>query len=134
MCRCCALAFVDGIDPLAWLRQFRPSYCAAITLLEHALAEAEKASLLVNARRLAVAANGNIVAPSCLQAWVVQGQPLPRIALATPMDGQNDGEKDEEEGKESRRLRTTLAFMCGLGREGMPRDVFRVVLELLMPP
>ena len=48
-------------------------------------------------------------------------------------DGHNDGEKGEEEGEESRRLRTALAFMCGLGREGMPRDVFRVVLELLMP-
>jgi hypothetical protein len=109
------------------------SYYAAITLLEHALPEAEKASLLVNARRLAVIANGSIVAPCCLQARVVQGQPLPRIALATPMDGQNDGEEDEEDWEESRRLRTALAFMCGFGREGMPRDVFRVVLELLMP-
>ena len=46
-------------------------------------------------------------------------------------DGQTDGE--EEELDEGRKLRTTLAFMCGLGREGMPRNVFRVVMDLLMP-
>jgi hypothetical protein len=32
-----------------------------------------------------------------------------------------------------RKLRATLAFMCGLWREGMPRDVFRIVMDLLMP-
>ena len=44
-----------------------------------------------------------------------------------------DGPTDDEHGKEYRKLRTTLAFMCGLGREAMLRDVFRVVMDLLMP-
>jgi hypothetical protein len=35
--------------------------------------------------------------------------------------------------EEHRKLRTTLAFMCGLGREAMPQDVFFVVMDLLMP-
>jgi hypothetical protein len=62
----------------------------------------------------------------------VCGLPLPRAALAPLRGGQADGEDEDEE--EGRKLRTTLAFMCGLGRESMPRDVFRVVLDLLMPP
>jgi hypothetical protein len=61
----------------------------------------------------------------------------PRTAFAARgidalTDGQTDGE-EEEEGEEGRKLRTTLAFMCGVGREGMLRDVFRVVMDLLMP-
>jgi len=88
--------------------------------------DAEKASLLVKARRLAVAANSNAVAPSCLQARVARGQPLPRLALMPLAD-------EDEEGDEGRKFRTTKAFMCGVGREGMPRDVFRVVMDLVMP-
>ena len=42
--------------------------------------DAEKAWVLVKARRLAVAANSNTAAPSCLQTRVAQGQPLPRVA------------------------------------------------------
>ena len=42
-------------------------------------------------------------------------------------------EDEEKEGEEGRKLRTALAFMCGVGREGMPRDVFWVVMDLLMP-
>ena len=122
----------DGQDPLAWLRQRHPTHHAAIALLEQALVEAEEASLLAKARRLALAANSNVVAPSCLQARVALGQPLPHIALGPPMDGQNDGK--DEEGEEGRKLRTALAFMCGVGREGMPRDVFRgVFMDLVMP-
>ncbi len=49
---------------------------------------------------------------------------------------QNDDEGEERE--EGRKLRTTLTFLLGLGGgpqgEGMPRDVFRVVLNMLMPP
>jgi hypothetical protein len=65
---------------------------------------------------------------------MVRGEPLPRVALMPLTDGQIEGEKeDEEEREKSRKLRTTLAFMCGLGREGMPQDVFRFVMDLLMP-
>ena len=55
---------------------------------------------------------------------------MPRMALMPLMDDQNDGEDENEKEEESR---TTLAFMCGFGREGMPRDVFRVVMDLVMP-
>ena len=57
---------------------------------------------------------------------------MPRVALVPLTAGQADGEKENEEGEEGRKLRITLAFMCGVGREGMPRDVFRVVMDLLM--
>jgi hypothetical protein len=46
------------------------------------------------------------------------------VALIPQTDG---------EGEEGLNLRIALAFMCGVGREGMPRDVFRVVMDLLMP-
>ena len=118
----------NGCTPLDYVREYLPSYHAAIALLEQALAEAEKASLLVKARRLAVTTNSNTVAPSCLQA-----QSLPRIALAPPMDDHNGEEKDEEEWEEICKLCTTLALVCGLERGGMPRDVFRVVMDLVMP-
>ena len=119
----------NGQTPLDVARHPHPTHHAAIALLEQALAEAGKASLLVKARRLAVAATSNAVVPSCLLIRVAQGQPLPRIALALPR-GQQYGE-NKDEGEESRKFRTTLAFMCGLGRGGMPRDVFRVVMDLL---
>jgi len=54
------------------------------------------------------------------------------MALMPLMDDQNDGEDENEEEEESRKLRTTLAFMCGFGREGIPRDVW-VVMDLVMP-
>ena len=110
-------------------RLHNPYHRAAIALLEQCPAakkDAEKASLLIKARRLAVTATNNVVTPSCLRGRVARGHPLPRVALMPLTDGQIDGE-------EGRKLRTILAFTCGLGREGMPRDVFRVVMDLLMP-
>jgi len=83
-----------GETPLDHLRQHQPNRHALIALLEQA-PDAEKASLLIKTRRLSVAANSNVVAPSCLQAR------LPSVTLAPPTDGQNDGE-DEEEGKEEK--------------------------------
>jgi len=118
-----------GLTPMTCLRQRHPNYYAAIALLEQALADVEKTWLLVKARVLAVSAASNTVAPSCLQHRITQGQPLPGVALA-PL---TDSPTDDEHGKEYRKLRTTLAFMCGLRREAMPRDVFRVVMDLLMP-
>ena len=129
-----------------YIRWRHPDHQALIALLEDyqdAKEDAEKASLLVKARRLAIAAHSNAVAPSCLQGRLARGQPLPRVTLTPLTAGQNDGEKEEEEEEEEkeeggqeyeeRKLRTALAFMCGVGREGMPRDVFRVVVDLLMP-
>ena len=55
----------EGITPLDVARPHRPKR-HVIALFEQALAEAEKTSLLDKARRLAVAASSNAVAPSCL--------------------------------------------------------------------
>jgi len=119
---------------LAYLRQHHPNLHVTIALLEQALTEAEMASLLVKARRLAVAPNSNAVAPSCLQARVARGQPFPRVTLMPLPGGQNEGEDEEEgEGEEGRKLRITLAFMCEVGHEATPRDVFLVMMDLLMP-
>ena len=135
-----------GADPLVtnnygetlldWVRVHYPTYHAVIALLEQypdAQKDAEKATLLVKARRHVVATNSNIVAPSCLQGRVARGQPLPCVALTPLTDEQTEVEDEDEEGEEGRKLRTTLAFTCGFGREAMPRDVFLVVMDLLMP-
>ena len=56
---------------------------------------------------------------------------MPRVALAPLTAGQSD---DEEGG---RKLHDTIAFLTGMAGgpkgKGMPRDVFRVVLEFLRP-
>jgi hypothetical protein len=60
---------------------------------------------------------------------MLQGLPLPHVAMA-PLTDDQDKEED-------RKLRTMLSFLLemdgGPEGEGMPRDVFRVVLNLLMP-
>jgi len=55
-------------------------------------------------------------------------QPLPRVTLAPLVDGQND-----EVEQEGRTLRKTLAFLTGMGGGGMPRDVLRIVIDLISP-
>jgi len=60
-----------------YLRHHNPTHHAAIALLEQ-IPDAEKTLLLAKARRLAVAASSNTVAPSYLQGRVARGQPLPR--------------------------------------------------------
>jgi len=120
-----------GQTPLAFLREKHPTYHATIVLLEQA-PEAEKASLLVKARRLATAAASGAI-PSCLQGRLARGQRLPRVTLTPVTSVQSDGEDD----KESRKLHTLVEFLLGMAGspkgEGMPRDVFRVVLDLVMP-
>jgi len=111
---------------------------STVALLLQAVTGDEKASLLVKARRLAIAATSNAVAPSYLQARVTRGQPLPRVVLTPVMDDRIDEEEEgEEKGEEYNKLRTLVAFLLGVeggpDGEGMPRDVFRVVLDLLMP-
>ena len=123
----------DGETPLAVRRHRYPSRHAAIALLEQA-PDAEMTSLLVKARRL-VTVSRNTVAPFYLQRRVVDGLPLPRVALAPVAAGLDENEEEEEE--EGRTFRSMLAFVFGMegGPEdtGMPRDVFRVVLDVLMP-
>jgi hypothetical protein len=131
-----ALTNNKGHTPLTYLRIHRPSHHAAIALLEQypeAQKDAEKASLLVKARRLAVLSRST-AAPSYLQGRAARSQLLPRVTLM-PVTGGEDEDDDEDE--EDRKLGTLIAFLLGVegGWEnaGMPRDVFRVVLDLLMP-
>ena len=131
------LTMEDRLTWLPWIRRHHPSDHAAIAFLEQTLAEADKTALLVKARRLAVAAavNSNtsvMPTPTYKQERMALGQSLPQVAHVPLMGGQED-EEGEGEGEETRKLHTALAFMCGLGREGMPRDVFGVVFDLLMP-
>ena len=125
----------NGQTPLDTVRELHPSDHATIALLEQypaAQKDAEKASLLVKARRLAVAATSNTVAPSCLQARVAQRQPLPRLALM-PLTGTSKNIKEE-----SRKCRGLIGFILGMEGgpmgEVMPADVFQgVFMDLLMP-
>ena len=109
---------------MALLEQY--THHTTIALLEQALGNAETTSLLVKVCRLIVAAKSNLVAPSCLQGRVARGEPLPRVALALVAS---------DEG--SRKFRWLLASLTGmeggLDGGGMPREVFREVLEFLMP-
>jgi len=88
-----------------------------------------KTSLLVKARCLVVAAASTAAAPSCLQGRVARREPLREIELV-PVAGGHNGDGEEE----SRRFRITLIFLTGIGRgDGMPGNVFRLVLDLLIP-
>ena len=62
-----------------------------------------------------------------------RGQPLPRVELVPVGSSQNDDEDDEG----GRKFQTMLTFLLGNGGgpegDGMPRDVFRVALDLTMP-
>ena len=66
----------------------------------------------------------NAVVPSYLQSRVLHDVPLPRVSLSPA--GSGIEEKD----------RSLLAFLLGMAgpeNTGMPRDVFRVLLDFLMP-
>lgn len=82
-----------GETPLAYLQNHNqnPSHHTTIALLEQ-ISDAEKTSFLVKARRLAVATASNTVAPSCLQARMARGQPLPRMTSMPMTGGQNEDE------------------------------------------
>jgi len=115
----------DGDTPLSVLQRSHPTHPTTLTLVEQSL-DAKEASFLVKARCLVMAASP----PSSLQGRVACGLPLPRVALA-PMTNDLDDEEDEE--KSRCELRTMVAWLMGVECGGMPRDVFRVVLDLLMP-
>jgi hypothetical protein len=122
---CPLVANEHGKQPLERLRKCHPSF------LEQAIANVKKTSLLVKARRLVVISR-NTIAPSYLQGRVAQAQPLPHVALVPEAGGHGD------ENEEGCKLRTMLAFLFTIGGgpegHGMPHDVFRIVLDLLMPP
>jgi len=131
--------------PLIYLQQKYPLRHVAIALLEQA-PDAPKASLLVKAHRLVVATISNVIAPSCLQNRAARGEPLSHVelrkkgrsafrALGTLLCWKRGGPNEVE--TEADNFRIMLAFLPGLkggpAGEGMPRDVFRIVLDLLMP-
>jgi len=106
------------------LREVDPTQIHAIALLQEypaAKKDADKASLLVKGRRL-VAVSRSRVPPSYLRSRVLHGLPFPYVALM-PARSNEIEEKD----------RSMLAFLLGMGggpdNTGMPRDVFRVVLD-----
>ena len=117
----------QGDTPLALLRKDHPTHPTTLALVEQSL-DAEKASFLVKARRLVVATT-RTPAPSFLQGRVASGLPLPVVTLAVETDGQNNNDDNAED----RKLRTMLTLLVGMEGRDMPRDVFRVVLDLLMP-
>lgn len=100
-----------------------------MTLLELAL-DGEKASLLVKTR-LVIAANSNAIAPSCLRDRVARGQPLPQMTLVrVTLPRKMTGGRYE--------LSKLVVFLLGMGGgskgEGMPRDVFLLLVDLLTLP
>lgn len=120
-----------GKTPLAYFQSERPSYLTAIAFLEQ-VPDAEKAHLIIKARRLVVAATSTRVVPLCLQRRIARGQPLPCVALLPETDGRNEGKHEEDH-----TFRSTLAFLLGLeggpGGGHMRAGVFVVVLDMLMP-
>lgn len=130
-----------GRTPLAscqqHLRQYPSSdiaiswYGRGICVLDEAFIDAEKTSLLVKARRLVVAATAPAMAPSYMQNRVARCLFLPHVTMARLMDAQND----EQEG--GRKVHSLMVYLLAMGGgpkgEGMPRDVFLLVLDFLMP-
>lgn len=122
----------NGLTPVDNLRRYNQHLAETIIAIiegfPEAQKDAERAALLVKGRRLVVAANQNAMVPSYLQGRVVRGQPLSRVELA-PLVGGRNGEVEEE----GRTFRKTLAFLTGMEGGGMPRDVFRVMIDLVSP-
>jgi len=115
-----------GQTPLAYLRHFLPSRHAAIALLEQA-PDAEKASLLIKARRLVVATISNVIAPSCPQSRAARDEPLPRVVLTPVTVQQNNGRRGRSQvshsdgvclGDEGRVGKHGYAPGCVSGRDG----------------
>ena len=109
-----------------------------MALLEEHVLEAEKSSLLVRARRIEFVSR-NDAAPSYLQGRVLPSLPLPRVMLQqirVPNKAVKKGR--DARGEERRKLRNLVAFLIGMEGgpkgEGMPRDIFPVVMDFIMPP
>ena len=86
----------QGLTPVDILRRVNKN--PSITIIEgfpDAQKDAERAALLVKARRLVVAANQDAVVPSYLQGRVLRGQPLPRVELS-PLVGDRNNEVEQE--------------------------------------
>ena len=77
----------EGLPLLAFLQKRYPSHQTTIALLHQAIAEADRTSLLIKARRLVTLATSTRATPSYLQGHVVQDQPLPCLVLTSMLDG-----------------------------------------------
>ena len=117
-----------GLTPLDYLLQKYRSHHAPATLLKQSLADSKKAWLLVKACHLVVSAL-SIAMSSCMKERTAT---VPRIALVPVAGGFHD------ENERYCKLQSMVAFLLGMKGgskgEGMPRDVFRVAMDLLMPP
>jgi hypothetical protein len=113
-----------GSTPLDYLLQKYRSHQAPIILLEQSLADSKKAWLLVKACRLVVSSS-SIATSSCMKDPATRGDPVP---VAGGLNDENEGYC---------KLQSMVAFLVGVKGgpkgEGMPRDVFRIVMDLLMP-
>lgn len=120
-----------GDTPLVILRRrFPVRHAAAIALIEKALAEAGKTSLLVKARSLVLVTTSTAAVPSYLQGRVARNEPLPRVMLP-PVTGGN------KRAKNRRKFRSMLAFLLdmrgGPNGQGMIEDLFGEVLDFFSP-
>lgn len=115
------LTNIHGLTPLALLQNKWPENVTAITVLEQA-PDAEKAAILIKARRFVVAAAACTEVPPYVKRRVA---PVTQTAVT---DGSNE---------DNCKLSSMVAYLLGVGggpkNEGRPRDVFRVVMDLLMP-
>ena len=126
----------DVMLPLIYLEYHQPTHRATIALLRgypDAEEDAEKASFLVKTRTfvVAAAASSTALTSSCLKQRVARGQSLPHVELAA-VTGANKNTKEKR-----RQFSNIMAFLVGMGMgpkgAGMQRDVFRVVLDYVMP-
>lgn len=120
-----------GAMPLDYLCSYHPEHHSTIALIKQAKEEAEeKASLLIKARRLSsvlsTTTSTSAVVPSYFQRRLAQGLPLPRLVLAT---GYVD---DEREQKLCALMGFVLGMEGGSKGQGMPPEVYRLVLALVM--
>jgi len=113
----------SGETRLTLLQKDYPSHPAALAILQQHL-DAERASFLIKKRCFVMTTtdSSNVAVSSFAKGRVECGLPLPGVALARVADGENNDE-----------LRF-MAFLTGVEGGGMPRDVFRIVVDFVMPP
>lgn len=106
-----------------------------MSLLERALADAKTTSLLVEARRVVAAARTDAPTPSYLQARVARDQPLPEVALRrVTLHCVIEGRYVRRDcSKLSSMMALLLGMEGGIDGGGIPRDIFRIILDMLMP-
>ena len=125
----------DLMMPVTNLEYRQPTHRATIALLRvypDTKEDAEKASFLVKTRTFVVAAaSSTALTSSCMKSLVARGQSLPHVELAA-VTGANKNTKERR-----RQFSNIMAFLVGMevGPKGaaMQRDVFRVVLDYVMP-